>query len=114
MPALHPGAVDGRQGDPPLADLLPQRPLEHGVEHLAGRGGRQEALGGLLEGGEVGDGLQVDQASQVGVVGQVLGQAAVVEAENSLSTRQARSWGWVNFLGLNRCRCAGRAWQAAS
>ena len=38
VPRLHPGAVDGRQRDAPLADLVLQRPLEHGVEHLRGRG----------------------------------------------------------------------------
>ena len=31
-----------------------------------------------------------------------------------MSTRHAMSWGWVNFLGLNGCRCAGSARQAAS
>ena len=38
---------------------------------------------GLLEGGVVGDGLQADRRRVVGVVDQVLGQSAVVEAREA-------------------------------
>src|SRR5579863_2989415 len=45
-----------------------------GVEHPTAGHGRQESLGRLLEGGEVGDGLQGDQPAEVGMVGEVLGE----------------------------------------
>ena len=50
VPRLQARAIDSRQGDTPLADSVVQRPLEHSVEHPARRRGRQESLGGLLEG----------------------------------------------------------------
>ena len=50
------------------------------------------------------DGPQADLAAEVGVIGQVRREPAVIGARNSLSTRQARSWCWVNFLGLNLWR----------
>ena len=82
-------AVDRRQGDATLPHPVLQCPVEHGVEHPAAGDRRQESLRGLLKGGEVGDGLQVDQRAEVGVVGEVRGQPPVVEARELLE-RQAR------------------------
>lgn len=114
MMRLHARTIDGRQANTIPPHSLLQRPIEDRVEHPTARDGGQEPRRGLLEGREVGHGPQVDEAAQVGMVREVRLQASVIECENSLSTRQARSWGWVNFLGLNLCAYAGTARQAAS
>ena len=92
---------------------VPPRPLEHGVEHLPPGGGGQEPLGGLLEGGEVGDGLQVDQRTKVAVVVEVLSQSPVVEARELLEHQARQELGLGELLGAELVcvrgeRAAGR------
>ena len=99
VPRLHPGAVDGRQRDRPLADPVAQRPVEHGVERGAGRGRLEQPRGGLLEGGVVGDDLQVDHPAEVGVVGQVRGEPAVVEARELLEHQAGHELGLGELPG---------------
>ncbi len=93
MSRLQPGAVDGSQRDASLADSVPQRPLEHRVEQPAGWRGQEQSPGGLLEGGEVRHGFHPDLSGDIRVIHEVLGEAAVVERKNSLSTKQASNWG---------------------
>jgi hypothetical protein len=99
VPRLHPGAIDGGRRDPPPADLPPHRLLQHGVEHRAGRGRLEQPGGGLLEGGVVGDGHQPDQRREAGVVGQVLGQPAVIEAREVLEHQAGHELGLGKLLG---------------
>jgi hypothetical protein len=96
---LHAGAVDGRQLHAPPARTVPPRALQHGVEHLPPGHGGQEPLGGLLEGGEVGDGLEVDQRPEVGVVGEVLGQPPGVEVGELLEHQARQELGLGELLG---------------
>jgi hypothetical protein len=37
LPRFQPRAIDGRQGDALHVHPIPQRSLQHGVEHLVGR-----------------------------------------------------------------------------
>ena len=81
---------------------------EHRVD-IAGEGGREPA-GGLLEPG-CGGRPQVDQPAEVGVVGQVLGQPAVVEAGELLEHQAGQELGLGELLGaeLVAVRGAGPA-----
>jgi hypothetical protein len=99
VPRFQPGAVDGGQRDSPLPDLVTEGPREHGVEHRPARPGREETGGGLLEGGEVGDDLQADEAGQVGMVGEVVGQAAIVEPRELLEGQAGQELVLGELLG---------------
>ncbi|HEX4610376.1 MAG TPA: hypothetical protein VH092_19455 [Urbifossiella sp.] len=77
-------SIDGGQRDPPLADPVAQRPVEHGVEHRPARGRLEQPRGGLLGGGEVGDDPQIDLPGRVGMIGEAVGEAAIVEARGLL------------------------------
>ena len=99
VPRFQPGAVDGGRRDPPFPDLLAEGPCEHGVEHRPARLGREEAGGGLLEGGEVGDDLQADEAGRVGMVGEVVGQAAIVEPRELLEDQAGQELVLGELLG---------------
>lgn len=70
----------GGQQDPTPTHLPAQRPVEHGVERLVGRLRLQVPDGSLLEGGVMGDGLEIDESTKLGMVGQTGGKPAIVEA----------------------------------
>ena len=106
---LHPRAVDGRQADPPLPHPMLQGLLVHGVEHATAGHGRQESLRRLLEGGEVGDGLQGDQAAEVGMVGEVLAQPAVVEARELLEHQAGQELRLGELLGAELVSVRGHS-----
>lgn len=99
VPRLQPRAIDGGQRDASLADSVPHCPLEHRVEHRSARDGRQESGGGLPESGEVEDGPHADLAGKLWVVGQMIGQAAVVEAQELLEHQAGQQLGLGELLG---------------
>ena len=99
MPRFPASAVDSGHRDTSLADPVPQRPLEHRVEQLAGRRSQEQSAGSLLEGGEVGHGFQPDLTGDIGVVHEVLGEAAVVEAQELLEHQARQQLGLGKLLG---------------
>ena len=99
MARLQARAVDGRQGDAEPPHSILERPSEHGVEHPAAGRRRQEPPGGLLEGRVVRDGLQPDQGTEVGVVGEVRSQPAIVEARELLEHQAGQELGLDELLG---------------
>jgi hypothetical protein len=101
-------AVDRRQADAPLPHPDLERQLEHGVEHPTAGGRGQEPLGGLLEGGEVGDGLHADLVAEVGVVGEVRSQPAVVEAREPLEHHARQVLGLGKLLGAELVAVRGK------
>jgi hypothetical protein len=105
---FHPGAVDGRRRDPPLADLAPRRPVEDGVEHGPAGGRLEQPRRGLLEGGEVGYDLRVDLPGQVGMIGEVVGQPAIVEARELLEHQAGQELGPGELLGAEPVPVSGK------
>jgi len=99
VPRLQARAIDSRQRDTPLADSVVQRSLEHRVEHPAPWRGRQQSLGSLLEGREVGHCPQPDLAGKVGVVDKVLGQTPVVEVRELFEHQASQQLRLSELLG---------------
>jgi hypothetical protein len=79
--------------DATLPHPVLQRPIEHGVEQATAGDGGEEPRRGLLEGREVGHGLRVDEPAEIGMVLEVLGQAAVVEARELLEDQAGQELG---------------------
>ncbi len=61
-----------------ISGLVNQGPLEHRIEEFACWCRSYEPVGCLLEGGEVGDDLQADDPAEIGMVGQMGGEAVIV------------------------------------
>ena len=98
VPRFQASVVDSGQRDASLADPVPQRPLEHRVEQLAGRRSQEQSAGSLLEGGEVGHGFHPDLTGDIGVVHEVLGEAAVVESQELLEHQARQQLGLGKLL----------------
>src|SRR5262249_31579545 len=84
---VQPGGVEGR----PL-DSLPAAAggTDGGGEQPAGDREAQQTAAGLLQDGEVGDGLQAEGSPEVGVLGQVRDEAAVVGLEEGLEDQTSK------------------------
>jgi hypothetical protein len=98
VPRLQTGAIDGGQSNTPLANPVDQCPLEHRVEHPACRCGEEQSPGGLVEGREVWHRPHPDQIAKVRMVGEVLGQSAVVEAGELLQYQAGHQLGLSELL----------------
>jgi hypothetical protein len=98
VPRLQTGAIDGGPWNTPLANPVDQCPLEHRVEHPACRCSEEQSPGGLVEGREVWHRPHPDQVGKIGMVGEVLGQSAVVKAGELLKHQAGHQLGLSELL----------------
>ena len=99
VPRLQPRAIDGRPGDAPFADFIPQRLIQHGIEHLLPWNSLEEPGSRFVKRGEVGNDLQSNQTSEVGLVSQIISQPPIVNSEELLEHQASQQLRLCELLG---------------